>query len=30
MGAGSHREYLAQIAEEKGLVKNVIFIPFRD
>jgi glycosyltransferase involved in cell wall biosynthesis len=27
MGAGSHREYLAQIAEEKGL-ENVIFIPF--
>jgi len=27
MGAGSHREYLAQIAQEKGL-ENVIFIPF--
>jgi glycosyltransferase involved in cell wall biosynthesis len=27
MGEGSHREYLAQIAEEKGL-ENVIFIPF--
>ncbi len=27
MGAGSHREYLEQIAQEKGL-ENVIFIPF--
>lgn len=27
MGTGSHREYLAQIAQEKGL-ENVIFIPF--